>query len=150
MLRDFDLADSRRGLLVDKAASLRGKRGLRFPESGTVCVLQSQMFSVIEYVRKGLDHPLSKTLRECSGPLCMSSITENICDWRTHSVPDLGKLKPNFSWRDAASSTNNPFLESTRSKSRSTAKSACVCMVNMTETCGTEILLSRSLEFVAW
>ena len=32
----------------------------------------------------------------CSGPLCTSSITENICDWRTHSVPDSGKRKPNF------------------------------------------------------
>ena len=31
VLRDFDLADSRRGLLVDDAASLRSKLGLRFP-----------------------------------------------------------------------------------------------------------------------
>ena len=44
VLRDFDLADSRRGLLVDEAASLRAKLGLRFPESRTECFLQSQMF----------------------------------------------------------------------------------------------------------
>ena len=100
--------------------------------------------------RAGHHSSLSVLLRGCSGPLCTSSITENICDWRIHSVPDLGNRKPNFAQRDAASSTDNPLLESARSKSRSTAKSACVCMVNMTETCGTEILLSRSLEFVAW
>ena len=41
MLRDFDLADSRRILSVNEAASLREKLGLRFPESGTKCVLQS-------------------------------------------------------------------------------------------------------------
>ena len=35
VLRDFDLADSRRGLLVDEDASLRKKLSLRFPESGT-------------------------------------------------------------------------------------------------------------------
>ena len=46
------------------AASLRAKLGLRFPESGTECVLQSHMFSVMEDVHKGPDHPLSKTLRE--------------------------------------------------------------------------------------
>ena len=39
VLRDFNLADSRRGLLVDEAASIREKMGLRFPESGTKCVL---------------------------------------------------------------------------------------------------------------
>ena len=33
-------------------------------ESGTECVLQSQMFSVMEEVHKGLEHPLSKTLTE--------------------------------------------------------------------------------------
>ena len=44
VLQDFDLADSRRGLLVDEAASLQAKLGLRFPESGKECVLQSQMF----------------------------------------------------------------------------------------------------------
>ena len=64
VLRDFDLAESRRGLLVDEAASLRAKLGLRFPESGTECVLQSQMFSVMEDVHKVLEHPLSKTLRK--------------------------------------------------------------------------------------
>ena len=64
VLRDFDLADSRRGLSVDEAASLQEKLGLRFPESGTECVLQSQMFSVMEDVHKGPEHPLSKTLRE--------------------------------------------------------------------------------------
>ena len=31
VLCDFDLADSRRGLSVDEAASLRAKLGLRFP-----------------------------------------------------------------------------------------------------------------------
>ena len=64
VLRDFDLADSQRGLLVDEAASLHAKLGLRFPKSGTECVLQSQMFSVMEDVYKGPEHPLSKTLRE--------------------------------------------------------------------------------------
>ena len=64
VLRDFDLADSQRGLLVDEAASLRAKLGLRFPESGTECILQSQMFSVMEDVQKGPEHPLIKTLRE--------------------------------------------------------------------------------------
>ena len=64
VLRDFDLADSRRVLSVDEAASLCAKLGLRFPESGTKCVLKSQMFSVMEDVHKGPEHPLSKTLRE--------------------------------------------------------------------------------------
>ena len=63
VLRDFDLADLRKGLSVDEAASLQAKLGLRFPESGTECVLQSQMFSVMEDVHKGPEHPLSKTLR---------------------------------------------------------------------------------------
>ena len=63
VLRDFDLADSRRGLSVDEAAALRAKLGLRFPESGTECCLQSQMFSVMEDVHKGVDHPLSDTIR---------------------------------------------------------------------------------------
>ena len=49
---------------MDEAASLRAKLGLRFPESGTECVLQLQMFSVMEDVHKGPEHPLSKTLRE--------------------------------------------------------------------------------------
>ena len=57
VLRDFDLADSRRGLLVDEAASLRAKLGLRFPESGTEYVLQSQLFSVMEDVHKGAGAP---------------------------------------------------------------------------------------------
>ena len=35
VLQYFDLVDLRRGLLVDKAASLRANFGLRFPESGT-------------------------------------------------------------------------------------------------------------------
>ena len=47
VLRDFNLADLRRGLLVDEAASLCSKLGLRFPESRIDCVLQSQMFSVM-------------------------------------------------------------------------------------------------------
>ena len=64
VLRDFDLADSRRGLSVEKATSLQAKLGLRFPDSGTECVLQSQIFSVMEDVHKGPEHPLSKTLRE--------------------------------------------------------------------------------------
>ena len=34
VLRDFDLAGSRRGLSVDEAASLQEKLGLCFPESG--------------------------------------------------------------------------------------------------------------------
>ena len=64
VLRDFDLAELRRGLSVDEAASLRANLGLRFPESRTECVLQSQMFSVMEDVHRGPEHPLSKTLRE--------------------------------------------------------------------------------------
>ena len=64
MLRDFDLAKSRRMLSVDKATSLQAKLGLLFLESGTECVLQSQMFSVMENVHKGPEHPLSKMLRE--------------------------------------------------------------------------------------
>ena len=64
VLQDFDLVDSRQGLLVDKAASLRAKLGLRFPESGTECIFQSQMFSVMEDVHKVPEQPLSKTLRE--------------------------------------------------------------------------------------
>ena len=40
------------------------KLGLRFPESATECVLQSQMFYVMEDVQKGPEHPLSKKLRE--------------------------------------------------------------------------------------
>ena len=36
---NVNVVDSRRGLLVDEAASLREKLGLRFPESGTECVL---------------------------------------------------------------------------------------------------------------
>ena len=57
-------APSNRELLVDEAASLCAKLGLRFPESGTECVFQSQMFSVNEVVHKGPKHPLSKMLRE--------------------------------------------------------------------------------------
>ena len=43
-----------------------------------------------------------------------------------------------------------PRRESAKSKSRSTAKSSCVCIADITETWGREIPLSRSLEFVAW
>ena len=64
VLGDFYLDDSRRGLLVDKATSLQEKLGLRFPESGTECVIQSQMLSVIEDVHKGPEQTLIKTLRE--------------------------------------------------------------------------------------
>ena len=63
VLRDFELTDSLRGLSVDEAASLRAKLGLRFLESGTECVLQPQMFSVMKDVHKRPEHPLSKTLR---------------------------------------------------------------------------------------
>ena len=71
VLRDFDFADSQRGFLVDKSASLRAKLGMRFPELGTECVLHSQMFSVMEDMHKGQEHPLRKTLREewCSALL---------------------------------------------------------------------------------
>ena len=50
--------------MLDKAASLREKLGLRFPELVTKCVLQSQMFSVMEDVHKGPGHPLRKRLWE--------------------------------------------------------------------------------------
>ena len=63
----------------------------------------------------------SVLLRGCSGPVCTSSITENICDWRTHSFPDYSKHSPSFARRDAALSTNNPCREYANSKSRSTA-----------------------------
>ena len=74
VLQDFDLANSRRGLSVDEAASLIAKLGLRFPKSGFECALQSQMFSVMEDVHKGTEHPLSKTLREesCSALLVIA------------------------------------------------------------------------------
>ena len=76
------VAESRSGLSVDEAASLRGKLGLRFPESGTKCVLQSQMLSVMEDVHKGPEHPLSKTLREewCPALLAIApQITTHFC-----------------------------------------------------------------------
>ena len=59
---------------MDEAASLRAKLGLRFPESRTECVLQSQMFSVMEDVYKGPEYPLSKTLRKewCPNLLAIS------------------------------------------------------------------------------
>ena len=71
--------------------------------------------------RAGHHSSLSVLLRGCSGPLCMSSITENIYDWRAHSVPDSGKSSPSFAQRDAASSTNNLRRKLVKSKSRSTA-----------------------------
>ena len=43
---------------------LWAKLGLRFPESGTKCILQLQMLSVMGDVHKGTEHPLSNTLRE--------------------------------------------------------------------------------------
>ena len=52
--------------------------------------------------RAGHHSYLSVLLRGCSGPLCTSSITENICDWRTHLVPDSEKRKPKFAQRDVA------------------------------------------------
>ena len=76
-------------------------------------------------------------------------ITEKICDWRTHLVPDSGKRNTSFAQRDAASSTNNPLPESAKSKSCSTAESACVYIVDITETCVREIPLSMSLKVVA-
>ena len=74
VLRDFELADLQRGLLVDEAASLRAKLGLRFPKYGTECVLQSHMFSVMEDVHKGPEHPLSKTLREKLCPALLAIV----------------------------------------------------------------------------
>ena len=41
VLQYFDLDFSHRGLSVDKAAYLWAKFGLRFPESGTECILHS-------------------------------------------------------------------------------------------------------------
>ena len=58
------MANLRRRLSVDEAASLRAKLGLHFPELGTECVLQSQIFPVMEDVHKGPEHPLSKMLRD--------------------------------------------------------------------------------------
>ena len=70
--------------------------------------------------RAGHHSSLSVLLRGCSSPLFTFSITENICDRRTHSVPDSGKRSPSFAQRDAASSTGNPRRESAKSKSCST------------------------------
>ena len=64
VLLDFDLSNSQRGLVVDEAACLCTKLGLRFPDSGTECVLQLQTFFVMEDVHKWPEHPLSNTLRE--------------------------------------------------------------------------------------
>ena len=64
--------------------------------------------------RAGHHSYLSVLLRGCSVPLCTSSITENICDWRTHSVPLSGKRSLSFALRDAASSTDNPRHESAK------------------------------------
>ena len=50
--------------MVEKVASLRAELGLSFPELGTECVLQSQIFYVMEEIHNGPDHPLRKTLRE--------------------------------------------------------------------------------------
>ena len=101
VLRDFDLADSRRGLSVDEAASLRTKLGLRFPESGTECVLKSQMFSVMEDVHKGPDHPLSKTLREEWYPALLA-ITPQIMEEtpRKPMLPSKIMLAFHFVWFD--------------------------------------------------
>ena len=63
----------------------------------------------------------SVLIRGCSGPLCKSSIIENICDWRTHSFPYSGKRIPSFALSNTASSTDNPRRESVKSNSRSTA-----------------------------
>ena len=51
-------------MCTEKTLRKSAKLGLCFPESGTECVLQSQMFSVMEDVHKGPEHPLMKTLRE--------------------------------------------------------------------------------------
>ena len=86
---------------MDEAASLRAKLGLRFPESGTECVLQSQMFSVMEDVHKGLDHPLSKTLREewCPALLVIApQIMEETS--RKPMLPSKTMLAVHFMWFD--------------------------------------------------
>ena len=96
---------------MDEAASLREKLGLRFPESGTECVLQSQMFSVMEGVHKGPEHPLSKTLREewCPALLAIApQIMEEMP--RKLMLPAKIMLAFHFMWFDWHDMvTNNRF-----------------------------------------
>ena len=101
VLRDFDLADSQRGLSVDEAASLQAKLGLRFAESGTECVLQSQMFSVIKDIHKGPEHPLSKTIREEWCPTLLA-IAPQIMEEMPRKSMFLAKimLEFHFMWFD--------------------------------------------------
>ena len=86
---------------MDEAASHRAKLGLRFPESGTECVLQSQMFSMMEDVHKGPEHPLRKTLREewCPALLAIAPqiMEENP---RKRMLPAKTMLAFHFMWFD--------------------------------------------------
>ena len=101
VLHDFELADLRRGLSVDEAASLREKLGLRFPDSGKECILQSHMFSVMEDVQKGPEHPLSKTLREEWCPTLLA-IAPQIMEetMRKPMLPAKTMLAFHFMWFD--------------------------------------------------
>ena len=101
MLRDFDLADSQRGLSVDEDASFRAKLGLRFPHSGTECVLQSRIFFVMEDVHKGPEHPLSKTLREEWSPALLAIVPQIMEETpRKPMLPAKIVLAFHFMWFD--------------------------------------------------
>ena len=72
-------------------------------------------------------------------PVCLPSTKDSFMACRHHAT-NSSELESGISLPQVS------FM----SKSRSTAKSACVCMVDMTKTCGREILLSNIPEFVAW
>ena len=86
---------------MDEAATLWEKLGLRFPESGTECVLQSQMFSVMEDVHKGPEHPLSKTLREEWYPALLAIAPQIMKETpRKPMLPAKIILASHFMWFD--------------------------------------------------
>ena len=90
-----------RGCRWTRPRPYREKLGLRFPESGTECVLQSQMFSVMEDVHKGPEHPLSKTLREEWCPALLA-IAPQIMEETPRTLMLLAKimLAFHFMWFD--------------------------------------------------
>ena len=101
VLWDFDLANSRQGLSVDEAASLQAKLGLRFPESGMECVLQSQMFSVMEDIQKDPEHPLIRTLREEWCPALLAIVPQIMEETsRKPMLPSKIMLEFHFMWFD--------------------------------------------------
>ena len=77
------------------------KLGMHFPESGTKCVLQSQVFSVMEDIHKRPEHPLSKTLREKWCPV-LPAIAPQIMEEtpRKPMLPAKIMLAFHFMWFD--------------------------------------------------